>query len=99
VIYALHSSTDMNFGGGARAITRMTYRITAVNSGDDSWPLDAIAGWFDVLLHRQKGTAGGYVIAGCLRIEQLTSEYVQEGVTYNHKGGFYRIDAYLGVAQ
>lgn len=78
--------------GGVRIMARPTYTVKVVGQGGSFVPLRPIADRIDVLMHGNHDAAatGGIVFSG-VRETPLHYTTLEEGITYRHLGGTYRL--------
>jgi len=89
VVYNYHAGSYQKVVGGDRFISRLIYSIRAISRlpstiADEA---DQIAAAFDVLL--ENDSASPVLLVECQ--SPIVREYVLDGVSYEERGGLYRI--------
>lgn len=89
VVYNYHAGSYQKVVGGDRFVSRLLYSIRAISRmpSEVADEADAVAAAVDALL--ENDSASPVLLVECE--SPLVREYVLDGVTYEERGGLYRI--------
>lgn len=91
VVYQLQSPDDVRGVSSARILTSTLYVVKAVSIGTNFNALQPVVEAIDGVLHQASGPVTGGQVLACVRERPFRLVEVNEGNTYRHLGGEYRI--------
>ena len=91
LLVSLVTGVDANSSNGTRGASELIFLVKAVCQAASSASAEELMGQADVLLQQQKGDVSGLKVMSCVRESEIAYPEQNEGVTYWHIGGQYRL--------
>jgi len=91
VVFQWMSGHDVRGVGPTRIMDDLLYLVKAIGQTKAFTDIETIANRVDVLLHAQSGAPTGGTVYGCVREEPFKLAEDDEGISYRHLGGSYRL--------
>lgn len=88
-----HSTAPVDmpsFGNSPRAVVD-TYLVKAIAPGQSSASLEPLCDAIDAALEKASASVAGASVRGCIGIGAFEMEELDDGVTYQHLGRYYRV--------